>query len=305
VGSWPARGDQLRVIPAGGDLEQITMDPESFDQLVVGRSVDFIHYRAMPSPINKNDRGDLRRAEGMDGKGSRGFLFKLGGCFSGAILGNSKSRQKDDAGLVDYSTASLVLPRSYNKNGQADGERIYLQPGDRLYIKDLLVEVTRSELVQYRDGTFDQLVFPALCVEHLVDHAGKEYQAGYDFEVSADGNIRWLPGRSSPGVNADTGEGNVYSVRYHYNAHWYVADLRNEVRVISVTTDAGVREPVRMAYSAVIQREYVYHDIARDGTLNQPTVDAALPTKVDREPDPTEKEYDFEVEKSRSIYDGE
>lgn len=301
MGDEAARGKQLRTIPAGDTLDQISMNPESFDELVTGRSVSFIHYRALPSPINKNDLGELRRAEGVDGTSSNGFLFKKAGCFSGAILGNSKKNEKEKGGFIDFSVARLVVPRFYDTdNGLATGERIYLQPGDRLFLKDIIVEVARSQLMQYRKDKFDQGIFPMLCVEHLVDHNNKEYTPGFHFDIKADGNIYWIAGRDNPGVNPDTGEGNVYTVRYRYNAHWYVGQLINEVRVISVTSeDNSTRTPVRMAYQAQIQREYVYHNIARDGTPNQSGDDPNLPNRVDRDPDPKEKEFEIQVEKSK------
>jgi len=296
-----ARGPQLRTIPMGDELEQITMNPESFDQLVTGRAVELIHYRALPSPINKNDKGEYRKSEGVDGISSSGFLFRKAGCFNGAILGNSKKNQRVQSGVIDYSVARLVIPRFYNLNGLADGDRIYLQPGDRIYIKDMIVEVARSELVQF-NAAGDQLVYPALCVEHLIDYKNKEYVNGYDFKTGLDGNIEWIPGRSNPGVNADTGEGNVYTVRYRYNAHWYVANLINEVRVISITDEMGNRTPTRMAYSCEIQREYVYHDMVRDGTVDQKSVDPSLPSKIEKAVDPDIKLTTIEVEKSKFTF---
>ena len=44
-----------------------------------------------------------------------------------------------EAGTLDGSESRLVLPRFYN-----DGERIYLSPGDRIYVADKEADVLVS-----------------------------------------------------------------------------------------------------------------------------------------------------------------
>ena len=49
-------------------------------------------------------------------------------------------------------------------------------------------------------------------------------------------------------------------MRYKYNAHWYITEIPNEVRVTQGVDENGKTFPERMQYSAIIQREYVYYN---------------------------------------------
>jgi len=55
-----------------------------------------------------------------------------------------------------------------------------------------------------------------------------------------------------------TGRGRVYSIRYRYIAFFYVYQLLNEIRLTNVT-QGNIRKPERMAYHALLIREYVFH----------------------------------------------
>jgi hypothetical protein len=61
-----------------------------------------------------------------------------------------------------------------------------------------------------------------------------------------------------------TGVGRLYSIRYRYQAYWYVERLVNEIRI---TNNGDPNCPIRMPYHAVIAREYVYHNKNRNPEL--------------------------------------
>jgi hypothetical protein len=174
-----------------------------------------------------------------------------------------------DGGLMDVSVARLTCPRFYDKHERGDsaGDRIYLAPGDRLYVADPNVDTRVST---WHEMTFDPTrdnvpQFPIFCVEHLVDSRNVEYHCGEDFDLTEEGNIRWKAGKG-PGVDPETGKGRVYSIRYLYSAHWYVVELPNEVRIGNVT-NGDTRTEERMGYQAKIVREYVYFN--RQNTAKQ------------------------------------
>lgn len=266
------KGQQLDTISREGDLFQASFDLRKQDQFVTSLGVQFIHYAAIPSPIGMKDKGGYRRSDTVDTITSNGFIFKKKGCFTATMVSNSSRKKWNDGGTLDDSTSRLVMPRFYDKGDEvAGGKTIYLSPGDRVYLADPDAD---TKVVNFQKMTFDpnnhnRPMFPILEVEDVVDSQGQEFQQGVDFEVDPNGDICWLPGGRNPGIDVETKEGRVYSVRYRYRAYWYIVQLPNEVRVTNVTTD-GVRSPERMAYHAVVQREYVYHNQNASNKVDAP-----------------------------------
>jgi hypothetical protein len=239
-------------------IPDIGVNLESQDQFVQNRGVHFEHYAALPSPIGLKDRGDYRRSDLYDSVSSNGMIYKKAGCFIGVITSNSKRKTQSDGGIVDYSTARLSLPRFYE-----DGSEIHLAPGDRVFIKDLEVLVPNYQRVEHNPGGLDRAQFPIKCVDHLMDSRGIEYKQGVHFKLK-DGQIQWIDGKDNPGTDPDTGNGRIYSIRYKYNAHWYITEIPNEVRVAQSFDENGEKVAQRMPYSAIIQREYVYYNQNND-----------------------------------------
>lgn len=284
----PAKGTQLDALPKGDDLPQISFNLEKQDGFIQGLGVTFDHYRAMPSPIGLKDRGDYRKADAIDTISSNGFIYKKCGSFTAVILGNSKKNGSSDGGIFDQSTARITLPRHYDEDSANHaGETIYLAPGDRIYIRDIEVPVVNYQRVNHNPNGDDFLQFPALCVEFLMDSRGIDYKQNVDFIVDKHGNIEWIVGKKSPGIDPETGVGRVYGIRYRYNAHWYIASIINEVRVTNITDESGIRTPARMPYHAMIQREYVYHNKNNDGSNENKSDNQGEPSRV--VPKPVEK----------------
>lgn len=256
-------GKQLDAINKAAPPFQVSFDLKKQDHFVTSLSVDFIHYKALPSPIGLKDRGDYRRSDSVDTISSNGMIYIKAGCFSAAMVDNSNSQKRSDAGILDYSTSRLIMPRFYNRDGeQSNGERIYLAPGDRVYIADpnADVKVPNYHRMEYESDQDNRPMFPIEKMEFLEDSRGIMYKEGKDFCITSAGNIRWLPNGENPGIDPDTKKGRVYSVRYLYRAFWYIIAIPKEVRVTNVTS-GGIRAPERMSYHAVAQREYVYHQV--------------------------------------------
>ena len=284
------RGEQLQSILSIPDqLAQVSLNLDKCDQFITGKGIDFVHCKAFPSPIGMKDKGAYRNNDALDTFSSNGMIYKEAGVFTAILFSNSKRHQDVEGGIFDDSISRISLPRYYNKNdGQSNGEEILLSPGDRLFMRDLELRVATFQLSEFRPGLVDRLQFPALKVEFLMDSNGIEYTQGIDFTLTCDGFIKWINPIKTPGIDPDTGKGRVYSVRYLYNAHWYIASLLNEVRVTRVTEN-GVNKTARMPYSAMIQREYVYFNqqngdnaeaknkISNKKRLNEKPIESANP----------------------------
>lgn len=247
-----SNGDDIKVLP--DIIPDIKFTLSAQEQFAKDKGIVFEHFAAIPSTIGQKDRGDLRRPDTLDTLSENGFIYKKVGEFVGTILGNSKNHNHVEGGILDTSTARLVLPKFYNEDC-GDGKEIALLPGDRIYAKGIELKVPNYQKVEYHPKYVDFLQFPAVSVQMLQDSRGIDYVEGRHFKI-CNGNVEWIDGQKSPGVDPDTGRGRLYGIRYFYLAFWYVSQLINEIRITN-TSDAN--SPTRLPYHVMIQREYVYH----------------------------------------------
>ncbi len=280
----PSGDLQVETIPDYAPYIQQSFDLDRLEDFVVGLGVEFLHYKGMVSPIGMKDRGDYRRSDGVDTITSNGMIYSLAGRFTATMTDNSKTRERQSGSVLDASESRLVMPRFYNNLGLADGNRIYLSPGDRIYVADPTVDVlvSNTQKMDYLPDQDNVPMFPIVEMETtLVDSRGLEYMEDIDYSITSNGNIRWVTGGRNPGIDPDTRKGRVYSIRYLYSAFWYITILLKEVRVTNVT-EGGVRTPSRMPYYAMVQREYIYHEVNRGSPLNQ--IKSQDPQRVDAAP---------------------
>jgi hypothetical protein len=278
VSKRPPKGTQTDTISRYAPQVQESFDLNRLDAFVTSLGVDFLHYRAIPSPLGQNDRGELRRSDGVDQITSNGMIYRLAGQFTATMTDNQRRQKRGPSGVLDPSEANLVMPRFYNiQGGVANGERIYMAPGDRVYLADANANdfVANSQKMDYQQSVDNEPMFPIVkLLDKIVDSQNIEYVQGVDFVITMPcpgvegGNIRWLPGGKNPGIDVNTGKGRIYSIVYLYKAFYYIVALPKEVRVTNVTTD-GVRAPERMAYNAVIVREFIFHQRNRGNKVNQ------------------------------------
>lgn len=248
------------------------------DAFVTGQGIDYTHYKAMPSPIGLKDRGDYRR-DGLDTITANGMIYVCAGVFTACETDNNTDKKNTDGGTVDPSVSRLILPRFYNTTTSVlgsvntapvdTGKRIYLAPGDRIYVTDpnANVKVSNFQRMTYEVG-HNVPMYPIIEMEvPIIDSRNISYVEGLDYQICSDGSILWLPGGSNPGIDPETGKGRIYSIRYLYKAFHYIVSLPKEVRMTNITT-GGLRVPERLAYYALIQREYVYHSQNRPDPQN-------------------------------------
>jgi hypothetical protein len=237
-------------------LEAVELDAGAFDHLVRTKGVKFVHHRAIPCPVGLTDEHDLHRTHADHSGCSNGFIYKPIGRVTSVFTSNSTDPRKLEEGYYDGSTVVVTFPRFYDE--PAD-KRVMVRPLDRLYLEeeDLLVAIW-DKTHRRNDGMPDRVEFPIKHVEHLVDSNGAWHEEGIDFEV-VDGCIVWLAGKGpAPGT--------VYTAWYTYRPYWYVDRLVHEIRVTPVPDymDASLVAMERLAYGAVLHREYVYRNQQND-----------------------------------------
>lgn len=297
----PAQGLQLETIPFFAPQVQESFDLNRLEAFVTGLGVDWIHYAAMPSPIGKNDRGSLRRNDGVDTITSNGMIYTPVGQFTACMTDNSRESKQGAAGVLDPSESRLVMPSHYNNlgvqtcggDGVAQGGRIYLMPGDRLYIADPNADVlvATAQEIDYQPDVDNETFYPVVTMQKLVDSRNIQYTLGVDFTITPQGNIRWIDGGNNPGIDPATGKGRIYSVRYLYKAYYYVVALPKEVRVTNVTVGSE-RGPVRMPYYAILVREYIFHNKNRGDKMNG---NAKVTPRTDAAPEQTIGTNEFAI----------
>jgi hypothetical protein len=213
------------------------------------------------------------------------MIYRCAGIFTATITNNEREQKRGVSGVIDPSEARLVMPRFYNLNGGTDnGERIYLAPGDRLYIADPNADVlvANSQKMDYEENLDNVPLFPICKLQDaIVDSRNIQYTQNLDYTITDQGSIRWLPGGKNPGIDPDTGKGRIYSIVYLYRAYYYVVALPHEVRITNVTV-GNVRTPMRMAMHAVIMREYLFHNQNKGNKTNQNV--PPVPQRVDSAP---------------------
>ena len=263
------------VIGEGSPYVQESFDLDRLENFVKGLGVQYLHFKCMPSPLGKKDRGDYRRSDGVDTISSNGMLYFCAGRFTATMTDNSRERMRGGAGTLDPSESKLVMPRFYDTPVGNDpcktGDRIYLMPGDRIYVANPQVDdlVANAHEIDYVNDVPNEAMFPIVKIEYITDSQNINYIAGVDYQLTTDGKIQWIDGGKNPGIDIDTGKGRIYSVRYLYKAYWYITQLPKEVRITGGTDECGDSAPTRAAYHAIAQREYIYHNQNKGSKTNQ------------------------------------
>lgn len=234
-----------------------SFDNVAFEEAIRSNGLRLVHHSALKCPVGMALVGDSRRP-GCDHAGcSNGFVYTKTGCISATFQSNNNSGQSKDLGLVDGGTAIATFATSYNDSDALFFPSLY----DRFYIEDC-VPVATWELFQISLTGRDRTLFPIHEVVALMDSDGRSYVAGSDFDV-INGVIVWQSSRR-PGLNPDTGQGVVCSIRYLYRPFWYVDSFVHEIRVAQIVDLNGVRTTKRMPQQIVLKREYFFRNEQKD-----------------------------------------
>ena len=240
-------------------VAQQSFDKAAFANLLKDQGVRFRHLRAIPDPTLLADRGDNRRLG--PNSDSDGFLYRQVGCFFGSMQANTKDVEYAVEGNIDQSQAYLT-PDMFYEDGKT---AVILNPWDRLELEDIELRVTTSQLISTSGLKTDRAQFPIICVEHLIGSDGFDYQEGTHFKVTPQGEIEWTS-QTRPSYNPNTGQGDVYAIRFTYKPYWVIRRLLHEIRVAQITDPmTGQRYIERLPYQCVIARESVFKDKAQTG----------------------------------------
>lgn len=244
--------------------QAVSFDVAAIDALLRSQGATLEHYAAILCPLGLENKTDIRHT-GHPGKCHNGFIYKKIGNVVANVTSNSSQQNWSGRGIEDSSSAYVTLPRYYDErcDGRPLSVPIRIQHFDRIYIKDLQVQVVNSEKIEYNQSGVDRLAYPALSVEFLIDANGQEYTCGKDFEVES-GNIVWKENRA-PGYNVEAERGVIYAVRYTYRPFYYVENMLHEIRLArTVNAETGEIELERLPFQLRLQREYAFDAAQRE-----------------------------------------
>jgi hypothetical protein len=236
---------------------QTSFDIAAFREFIQSQGIRVVHYRAVPDPTGKTARGDNRAVDSQGRRSSDGFIYEEAGIMQVLFYSNSEQESFVKEGAIEYSTAYMTLPDFYEDRPDCP---VLVMPWDRFFLKDIEIRVAGRQEVESSVTGLDRLNFPATCVEHLRDANGVTYREKEHFEITPDGDIRWL-GQVRPGWNPEQQRGTVYSVRYRYTPFFVCSRLLHEIRVSQVTNMSTYERTVERApYQIEVVRENVFHD---------------------------------------------
>lgn len=266
--------------------EAVTMDPVAFDNLLHQRGVKLIHYRAIRCPIGLQDESDIHRTHADHSGCSNGFIYKPIGRVTTVFTSNATDPKHLDVGFYDGSTVVVTFPRFYDgpTSESQNDNRILVRPYDRFYLEEENITTAIWDLTHRRnDGLPDRVEFPVLRVHHLIDSNQHWWYQDQNFTLDAVGNIVWNPGDGPE-------PGTVYSVWYEYRPYWYVDRLVHEIRVTPTPDfiDTNVVRLERLAFGAILHREYIYRNQENDEEAPDNR------GRKQRAPDKPEPEEDFD-----------
>jgi len=243
---------------------QIYFDSERFSEAIVAHGVLMVHFRAFRCPGGMVDIDDSRHPNECHLGCSNGFIYTMAGKLNVLFTGNSDSPTIQDIGVLDGSSAQVTFPGHYDS-----GDPAWVACFDRLYLAEENIVVPEWELVETHITGQDRLRRPAVLVQDLVDSAGNSYKQHVDFEVS-EGQVKWVDGHG-PGMDAETGKGKIYAIRYLYRPYFYIKHISHEIRVAQVDDPiSGERRTAKMPQSVTIQREYQFENEQKDPDAKHP-----------------------------------
>lgn len=248
--------------PAGQQREilqtpvQPSFNEVAFRNAINSHGIRVVHFRAIPDPSAMTSKGDNRAVDGIR-MSSDGFIYEEAGTLQALFVSNSDEERILPEGIIEYSSAYMTLPEFYEDKPKVP---VLVMPWDRFFLKDIEIRVAGRQTVEASSSGIDRLRFPATCVEYLIDAAGVKYDEEKHFEITPDGNIKWI-NQTRPGWNASLNRGTVYSIRYRYTPFFVCQKLLHEIRIAQITNPATFQRSVqRMPYQILVLRENVFQD---------------------------------------------
>jgi hypothetical protein len=170
----------------------------------------------------------------------------------GVFTGNSIEKTFEAHGVWEAGTAVITLPTEY-----PDGEQADFNTYDRLIIPDFTVRLYEMKEYEPRPGNAQELRYPATKVEFassIQSNVQKFYQQGVDFQLTADGNIEWLPGKE-PSYDNVNERGTPIVWSYFANPQYIVIQSLRELRITQELVN-NQKVAKRLPQEVLVKRDF-------------------------------------------------
>lgn len=237
--------------PMPVNIQDVSLNKQSFDQLLQNRGIRFIHRKAIPC-VNMRSLDDSSHNPNCTICNGNGQYYYEEREIYGIFTSNSLQRNFEQQGFWEIGTAVVTIPTEY-----ADGTQCELGMYDQLAIPDFTVRM--YELKEYYPTTNNQqqLRYPINTFEFMSSVEGgvlKTYVKDTDFTI-VDNNIQWVSG-NTPAYDATTQRGSVFNVAYYSNPVYVVLNHMRELRV-SQQLVAGTKTAVRLPQQVLVKRDFL------------------------------------------------
>jgi hypothetical protein len=224
----------------------------SFDQLLNQRGVRLIHHKAIPC---MNVEATTFQAHEPDCEfcDNSGIIYYESKEIWGVFSGNSIEKTFEAHGVWETGTAVITLPTEYPDGTQAD-----FNTYDRLELPDFTVRLWELKGYEPRPNGIQNIRYPIKKVEYvssITDGVQKFYEVGVDFNITADGEIQWIPGKE-PYYNSALERGEVIGWAYFANPIYVVLQSLRELRITQEMVN-GVKTARRLPQQVLVKRDFM------------------------------------------------
>jgi hypothetical protein len=232
-------------------LQDPSIKGKSFDQLLTNRGIRLIHRKAVPCP-NMLVLDNSNHDPDCDFCDNSGIIYYGDKEIWGVFTGNSIEKTFEAHGVWEAGTAVITLPTEY-----PDGEQADFNTYDRLIIPDFTVRLYEMKEYEPRPGNLQELRYPASKVEFassIQSGVQKIYQQGVDFQITANGDIEWLPGKEPAYDNVnERGVPIVWS--YFANPQYIVIQSLRELRITQELVN-NQKVAKRLPQEVLVKRDF-------------------------------------------------
>lgn len=269
--------------------DQVKFSPNGSETFVDGNALSFKHWVALPDPLyNKNiggirnTLGEVQNSQFLVGETrfvrENGFLYICMGTVRGVYTSNNKKLQHAPGGEMVHDTAMLTINRCYVDSNQ----KVAISEYDKLiplHFPQDFYSVNWEKIQHNHKGGVDTLQFPAKAIQWIMDSTGKIFNHGVDFTINDNGNLKWIG--KTPGIDPDTQEGRIFSIRYMYSPYYYVSSIPHNIRIEPRIGPTGQATYKISPLTISVQAEYLFVK-KRGANFNEvPTQSPAANVKED------------------------